>query len=827
MRRAAAGFLLLGGAQAASARMQEAAPAAPLPPASPDDPVERLSRNLRLLADNPHSLQALTGAGRAALDVGDPSAAIGFFARAQEAAPKDGRVKAGLAAALVQLEQPKDALRYFDQAKALGVPEAELAADRGLAYDLRGDGRRAQADYRLALTHGGASDETTRRLALSLAMAGDRAGALATLEPLLRRQDRGAWRASTFVLAITGDSAGADARVAQLMTPAQAQAMRPFLDRLAALKPAEQAAAVHFGHFPSTGQGTGARLAAAPRPAADRPLLPSGMALAPLAAASDEAPAIVPPSPAPAGSSLADAFMRPSDPAARATRRRPGLTDEPVRSRTEPAAVSGVEAQAAPALARQASAAGGTRAPAAVRRAPVAMASIAGEGGVAMPRDVPATRQAPRATAVAIVPGGMSTSPAVARAVPSTAIPAAPIPGPPKPADDTGRDTIALAPPGSIAGGAATARIVTAEPRAMPAAPATVVAADAVPAAADTRAQATDAPPPPIASASASDTRSAPAEPGASRVATLAAGPTPTSGDAAAQAEASAPAARPSYGPPVSLAAASPGYTTMPAETPAMPPPPAASAPSAPASIADVAVSPPAAPIALAAVPASRERAAPVWAPDSVPPPRAAGREARARDTKRVSEADAAGPAVHARGAQAAADAEATSPDTAPTASERAAAAKAAKLAEAKVAKDAKAAKAAKAQAASDAKAAREAKAQAAEDAKAAKAAKAKAAEEKRQARAAPERYWVQVAGGANKNDLPKAWERARAAHSQDLAGRTPHTTPLRFTNRLLIGPFKSADEAQAFVNRTGKAGWQTFPFTSPAGQKVESLPAK
>ena len=85
----------------------------------------------------------------------------------------------------------------------------------------------------------------------------------------------------------------------------------------------------------------------------------------------------------------------------------------------------------------------------------------------------------------------------------------------------------------------------------------------------------------------------------------------------------------------------------------------------------------------------------------------------------------------------------------------------------------------------------------------------------------------MQVAGGANRKDLPKAWDKARAAHPQELAGRTPHTTPLRFTNRLLIGPFKTADEAQAYVNRTSKAGWQTFPFTSPAGQKVEPLSAE
>lgn len=91
-------------------------------------------------------------------------------------------------------------------------------------------------------------------------------------------------------------------------------------------------------------------------------------------------------------------------------------------------------------------------------------------------------------------------------------------------------------------------------------------------------------------------------------------------------------------------------------------------------------------------------------------------------------------------------------------------------------------------------------------------------------ARKAPERHWVQVAGGANKSTLPKAWAGLKAKYPKELAGKSPWTTPLRFTNRLLVGPFKSAGEAQAFVNSTAKSGWTTFTFTSPAGQEVEKL---
>jgi hypothetical protein len=91
---------------------------------------------------------------------------------------------------------------------------------------------------------------------------------------------------------------------------------------------------------------------------------------------------------------------------------------------------------------------------------------------------------------------------------------------------------------------------------------------------------------------------------------------------------------------------------------------------------------------------------------------------------------------------------------------------------------------------------------------------------------AEPARWWVQVAGGANVADLPKAWN-ALTAKSAALKGRQAWTTPLRFTNRLLTGPFATAGEAQAFVNKLGGGGLSAFTFESEAGQKVTRLPAR
>jgi len=90
-----------------------------------------------------------------------------------------------------------------------------------------------------------------------------------------------------------------------------------------------------------------------------------------------------------------------------------------------------------------------------------------------------------------------------------------------------------------------------------------------------------------------------------------------------------------------------------------------------------------------------------------------------------------------------------------------------------------------------------------------------------------PARHWVQVAGGANVSDLPKAWRALLAKAPAELKGRQTWTTPLRFTNRLLVGPFKTPAEAQAFVNTIGKKGVSAFAWSSEAGQKIEKLAAK
>jgi tetratricopeptide (TPR) repeat protein len=251
LRLLAAGTIFTAGGAAFAQAPQFPAGAVVQPIPAPGEGAE-LRRHLTDLAANPRSLQSLIGAGRAAVGVGDGHAALGFFARAEEIAPQDARVKAGMASAFVLLEQPQAAIRFFAEAVRLGAPEGEIARDRGLAHDMLGDPGRAQQDYALALQQR-EDAEARRRLALSLAISGNRQAALSALDPLLRGRDRAAFRTRAFVLALTGDANGA-AQAVEASLPGQSSAMAPFLARLASLSPAQKAMAVHFGQFPADGR---------------------------------------------------------------------------------------------------------------------------------------------------------------------------------------------------------------------------------------------------------------------------------------------------------------------------------------------------------------------------------------------------------------------------------------------------------------------------------------------------------------------------------------------------------------------------------------------
>jgi Flp pilus assembly protein TadD len=215
-----------------------------------ETPAAALARYVRTLASDPKDFSALIGAGKAALELGDTQAAAGFFARADDVNPRSPLPQAGMGAVSVANGEAQAALPYFTRAQQLGAPVATFGADRGLAYDLMGRQAQAQADYRAALG-GPDGDEARRRLALSLAISGDKTGALQVLAPLAARGDSAVNRCRAFVLALTGDSGGAMVAIDRAMPGSWAR-ISPFLQRLPSLQAGQKAAAVNLGIFPNS-----------------------------------------------------------------------------------------------------------------------------------------------------------------------------------------------------------------------------------------------------------------------------------------------------------------------------------------------------------------------------------------------------------------------------------------------------------------------------------------------------------------------------------------------------------------------------------------------
>lgn len=229
-----------------------------------------LSSALGRLASNSNDAAALLDAGRASIELEDYRAAVGFLTRAEQASPRNGAVKAALGSAMVHLENPTRALDYFGEAQLLGAPERLFLADRGLARDLLGQQDAAQRDYQLALSIG-PNEEISRRYALSLGISGEVDRAVQLLAPQLRSQDRAAWRSRAMILAMNGRDSEATEIVNATMPPALAQNILPYLTQMDRLNPAQQAAAAHFGRFPSGELGPKRRpvqvAAATPAPA--------------------------------------------------------------------------------------------------------------------------------------------------------------------------------------------------------------------------------------------------------------------------------------------------------------------------------------------------------------------------------------------------------------------------------------------------------------------------------------------------------------------------------------------------------------------------------
>jgi len=206
---------------------------------------------MRRISYNSSDADALADAGNASLMLGDANAALNFFTRANTIRPNNGRIVAGLATATVRTENPFEALRLFDDAIRLGVSDRTIAADRALAFDLLGNFARAQQDYKLART-AVTSDDLLIRQAISLSLGGQKSEADNMLLPLLQKNSAAAWRARAFMLAARGDFRESTKVTQGFMDAGSAQRMERYLRLMPDLTAAQQAAAIHLGHFPAS-----------------------------------------------------------------------------------------------------------------------------------------------------------------------------------------------------------------------------------------------------------------------------------------------------------------------------------------------------------------------------------------------------------------------------------------------------------------------------------------------------------------------------------------------------------------------------------------------
>jgi Flp pilus assembly protein TadD len=233
-----------------------------------ESPADALARHMKTLASDQRNFQALIGAGKAALALGDTQAAAGFFGRAEEVWPSSPMPQIGKGAALAQEGDAVGALPYFVRAQQLGAATLSFGLERGLAYDLLGRHADAQADYRAVLA-GPDADEARRRLALSLAISGNKTEAISILGPLMAKGDAAGARVRALVLALTGDTEGARRSIEAAM-PGSSYQMVPFFQRLPALRSDQKAAAVHLGIFPGSGTTQVASTVPSPQPQGDR-----------------------------------------------------------------------------------------------------------------------------------------------------------------------------------------------------------------------------------------------------------------------------------------------------------------------------------------------------------------------------------------------------------------------------------------------------------------------------------------------------------------------------------------------------------------------------
>ena len=88
--------------------------------------------------------------------------------------------------------------------------------------------------------------------------------------------------------------------------------------------------------------------------------------------------------------------------------------------------------------------------------------------------------------------------------------------------------------------------------------------------------------------------------------------------------------------------------------------------------------------------------------------------------------------------------------------------------------------------------------------------------------------YWVQLAGGSNQDRMANEFKKLSDKAGKLLKSRSGYVTAGKDYFRLVIGPFDTKSESQAFVNKLAKEGVGGFSWTrTPSQIKIEKLTSR
>ena len=88
-------------------------------------------------------------------------------------------------------------------------------------------------------------------------------------------------------------------------------------------------------------------------------------------------------------------------------------------------------------------------------------------------------------------------------------------------------------------------------------------------------------------------------------------------------------------------------------------------------------------------------------------------------------------------------------------------------------------------------------------------------------------KLWLQLASGANATSLPEEFHRMKRENRDLFDGISGYVFEDGKRARLLIGPFRNADEAGIFADDLASVHIDAFTWTSRPGQTIRKLPSE